>query len=329
MLDSKKVSIIYVLKVLEEYTDANNYLTQAEIIEKIKANYGLELERKSVASSLSLLQDLDYDIVKGSKGGFALISRLFDESEARFLIDAIFSSKSISGKQAKSLCDKISNTLSVNERKSYRYLVKSTDINRTDNKEVFLNIDIITEAIRRNKFISFKYLSYDEKGNVIEKYNSYRYEVSPCYLVNNFGKYYLLAYREKYNSVNTWRLDYIKDVQIVEESNRLDPKGLDDFKAYPHFYNYLNEHIYLFGGDTIEAKVELKEPSSLSYIKEWFGNNANIDTSQEKIVATIRCNEKAFYYWIMQYGEHMRLLSPQSMIDKIKNTASEILEVYK
>ena len=50
----------------------------------------MELERKSVANSISLLQELDYDIVKGDKGGFALLSRNFDSSEVTFLVDAIF-----------------------------------------------------------------------------------------------------------------------------------------------------------------------------------------------------------------------------------------------
>ena len=62
---NKKASILLILKVLEEYSDENHFLTQQNIIDKVDELYGLELERKSVANSLSLLEELDYDIVKG------------------------------------------------------------------------------------------------------------------------------------------------------------------------------------------------------------------------------------------------------------------------
>ena len=91
MIPNKKSSIILVLKILEEYTDEEHYLTQPQIVDKIRQIYDVELERKSVGSSLQLLEELDYDIDKGSKGGFALLSRTFDKTEAEYLIDAVFS----------------------------------------------------------------------------------------------------------------------------------------------------------------------------------------------------------------------------------------------
>ena len=48
MIANKKTSIILILKVLEEYSDENHYLTQQQIIDKVDELYGIELERKSV-----------------------------------------------------------------------------------------------------------------------------------------------------------------------------------------------------------------------------------------------------------------------------------------
>ena len=118
MIANKKVSIILVLKVLEEYSDENHFLTHQQIIDKIDELYDLQLERKSIANSLSLLEELEYDIVKNPKGGggVALYSRTFEKSEVTFLVDAIFSSKSISGTQAQKLTKKISSGLSRYDR---------------------------------------------------------------------------------------------------------------------------------------------------------------------------------------------------------------------
>ena len=179
MIENKKASILLVLKVLEEYSDENHYLTHQNIIDKIDELYGIELERKSIASSLLLLEELDYDIVKGPRGGFALLSRNLESSEVTFLVDAIFSSKSISGKQARELTKKVSSGLSKYDRKSYEYLNKSSEIVRTTNAEVFYNIEVINEAIKRGKWVGFKYVDYDENGNETLRFNGYVYHCSP------------------------------------------------------------------------------------------------------------------------------------------------------
>ena len=329
MIENKKVSIILVLKVLEEYSDEDHYLTHQQIIDKINSQYGMELERKSVASSITLLQELDYDIVKGEKGGFALLSRTFDSSEVTFLVDAIFSSKSISGKQAKQLSDKVSSCLSKYQRKSYDYLNKSAEVSRTANKQVFLNIDIINEAIRRNKWIGFKYQDFDKDGKPSLRFGGYVFHCSPCYLINNFGRYYFLGFYNKYQSVNTYRLDYMQDVYVMEERERLDPSTLDEFKNYNSISDYINDHIYMFGGETIEVVMQLMQPKVIQYIYDWFGQGAKIYKEDNKLMARIKCNRIAFFYWVMQYGEHLHMISPQDMIDWVKEAANAILKQYE
>lgn len=329
MVENKKASILLVLKVLQEFSDENHYLTHQNIIDKINELYGIELERKSIASSISLLEELDYDIVKGPKGGFALISRGLESSEVTFLVDAIFSSKSISGKQAKELCTKISSGLSRYDRKSYDYLNKSSDVSRTANAQVFYNIEIIHEAIKQNKWIGFKYLDFDSDGKESLRFGGYEYHCSPCYLINNFGRYYFLGYRYKYDSVNSFRIDYMKDVRLMEERERIDPKTLKEFKEYNSISDYINDNIYLFGGKTIDVVMKLKQPYVIQYILDWFGKNATIYKNGEDLFANVRCNEMAFFYWVMQYSEHVHLESPQSMIDMVKKVANTILEQYK
>ena len=328
MIENKKTSIILILKVLEEFSDENHYLTQQNIIDKVDALYGIELERKSVANSLMLLEELGYDINKGPRGGFALLSRNLEKSEVTFLVDAIFSSKSISGKQAKELTEKVSSGLSKYDRKSYEYLNKSSEVSRTTNKEVFLTIDLINDAIKRNKWVGFKYVDYDENGQETLRFDGYEYHRSPCYLVNNFGRYYFLGYGYKHDGVSAYRLDYMKDVYIMEDRERLDPKTLKEFKKYNSFTDYMNDHIYLFDGDTIEVKMKLNNPSIVKYLYDWFGKNARIYKENDELMATVKCNETAFFYWAMQYGQHLHIISPQSMVDLITLAASEILKQY-
>ena len=58
MIINKKSSLILILKVLEEYSDEDHLLTQQQIIDKISQLYNIDLERKSVSNSISLLIEL-------------------------------------------------------------------------------------------------------------------------------------------------------------------------------------------------------------------------------------------------------------------------------
>ena len=330
MLANKKSSILLILKVLQEYTDEEHYLTQQEIADKIYQLYDIELERKSVGSSLSLLEELDYDIARGNKGGFALLSRTFDETQATYLIDAIFSSKSIDGRQAKKLSDAVSSCFSKYQRKDYSYIYKSSNINRSNNQQVLFNINVIHEAMKAGKRVGFQYLSYDENGNPTVRKDGYQYIVSPYYLVNNFGRYYLLCnYREKYRAIQTFRVDYIVNIEI---KNDWPIKKLDELENSPKDFSidkYINEHIYMFGDEIVDAEIELFGDWAIACVKDWFGENTKIYKKDDKMMAHFKCDEKALYYWIMQYSDCAKVISPNSLVNKVKEGLQEALERYK
>lgn len=328
MIENKKASIILILKVLQEYSDEDHFLTQQDIIDKVDELYGIELERKSVAFSISLLQELDYDINKSPRGGYALLTRDFDNSEIRYIADSLFSSKSISGKQATSLIKKLNSCLSRYQRKNYNFIYKSSDINRSDNKELFYTLELIEEAKRRGKRISFQYLSFDENGKPYTRLDGFRYIVSPYYSVNSGSRYFLICnYREKYRAVSLFRIDYMINPKIEEEWPIKPIESLEGLEKFD-IVKYLNDHIYLLDGEVITATIRIDYSNAIQYIVDWFGKNAKIYKKDDKLYADIKCNENALFYWYMQYSESFTIISPQSLIDRVKNEAKRIVEKY-
>ena len=326
MIENKKSSILMILKVLEEYTDEDHYLTQQEIIDKVDNIYGVQLERKSVAFSIYLLTEMGYDIKKQPKGGFALLSRLFEPEETKYIVDALFSSKAISSKHANMLADKVISVQSKYNRQDYRYINKSSQVNRTENKEVFYNLFVIREAIKENKKICFNYIDYDESGNEIFKRSGYEYNVSPYYLVNNFGQYYLLAnYKTEYKPFHLFKLNRITNIYVNEE---LDSVPLSSILPNFDIAKYINEHVYLFSGDVVNAELQLDDSNTIGYIYEYFGKNAEISQQNGHIFAKVKCDENALFYFCMQYSEHLKVISPESVKQRIINEANHILERY-
>lgn len=226
------------------------------------------------------------------------------------------------------LSKKIYSTLSKYEQKDYSYIHKSTEITRTTNKEFFYNIDIITEAIKTNKKIKFNYLIYNNKGKLIERRDGHNYIVSPYFLVNNFGKYYLICNIDKYEDHTNFRLDYISNIELTSE----DRKPIPNVKTLGENFDinkHINDHVYMFGGNIITAKVLIKKDYAITYIYDWFGKNATIRTEDEKLYAYIKTDDRAFLYWALQYCEEFKVIEPEYLKKQIIEHTKEILKDYE
>ena len=58
----KKIIILYILQILRKYTDPDHTMTQQQIAEKLRSEYGLEGNRSTVKRNISDLIDAGYDI---------------------------------------------------------------------------------------------------------------------------------------------------------------------------------------------------------------------------------------------------------------------------
>lgn len=59
---NKKMLNMLILEILTQYSDMEHRLTQQEIINLLKANYGMECDRRSVRNNIVYLKELGYDI---------------------------------------------------------------------------------------------------------------------------------------------------------------------------------------------------------------------------------------------------------------------------
>ena len=69
MINDKKIAMLYILDILKEYSDQEHPLTQQDIINKLHNIYLVDIERKTIASTIRLLIDYGYDIISIPKKG--------------------------------------------------------------------------------------------------------------------------------------------------------------------------------------------------------------------------------------------------------------------
>lgn len=157
----KKIVVFYVLKILQEYSDENHLLTYRDIVQKLEQRYGISPNVKSIASNIDTLADAGYEIVKKGYKGCYLSSRVFEQGELLYLVDAIYSSRSIPTKYARDLIGKLTKDYSKFERDMYKNIEKVDDGVKVDNKQLFYTIEILNQAIEKRLKVEFQYNVYD------------------------------------------------------------------------------------------------------------------------------------------------------------------------
>ncbi len=334
MTDSRntKLYLFYVYNILKEYSDEQHPMKQEDIATKILNKYGIECERKSISANIKLLRDeLGYDIqTKSAREGVYLGQREYEESEALFLIDALFSSREISGKQAAKLAEKIYSDFSIHQRKKFNYIHKADEISRNDNKQFFWTVEELGRAIKARKKISFDYISYDDSGKKKKPMT-----VSPYFLVNSNGKYYLVCCVHRPRGLWNLRVEYIENIKVLDGENG-NPNELaapirevKDCERGFDIAKYANEKIYMFHGETITAEILLTKPKYLTYVYDWFGKSVRTRKTDDGLVAILKVNEQALIYWLLQYGEAAKLIYPQTTVEKVKKEVERLSDLYK
>jgi len=340
---NKKGYILYVLKILQDHSDEHNLITHQQIIDYAKMEYGVEMERKAVANCIEILQDppFEYDINKGneknSRKGFYLGARDFDANDVLYLNAYLLSARNIPASFAKRISTTLINTLSEHYRKNFREIYFIDKVDRTPNRHLPYVIDKIAHALRHNKKITFKYYEYDIDGKLLPRKKNgveHIYKVSPHYLYNSLGKFYLLSTPEHSDDKTkleaaTFRVEFIDNVDELDEK----ATSINKIPGYEKFDigEYMNTHPYATGDNTfIDMKLEVLEPTrGIRYIKDWFGNAARFKKDGDNCYASIKTTFNAAFWWIMQYSEHFNLLGPKSLINKTRKAAERILDTYK
>ena len=169
----KKLMIINILDILRRYTDKNHRLSQKKIAKILQQEYHMKADRKAVKRNLMNLIDFGYDIeysetirmVPNAQTGHLeesyilsdfYLRREFDDSELRLLIDSLLFSKHIPYSQCKTLVEKLEGLSNIYFRSRVKHIATLPE-DKADNKQIFLNIELLDEAITHNRKVVFKY----------------------------------------------------------------------------------------------------------------------------------------------------------------------------
>lgn len=328
-MQTSKLKTLFIFKFLETYSDENNPISTTELINML-SNKGLKCERKSIYADIDALKEMGCDIISvtSPKRGFVMATRKFELPEVRLLIDAVTSAGFITPNKTKALVEKLESLVSFYQAKNLTSQVYCESENKCDNEEIYYVIDTLDDAINKNKKVKFTYKRRNIDKQNQKSFTSKSFLVSPYALIWKEDHYYLICNNSKYDNLMNLRLDRMSKIEILDEDCR-DVSEVSEYKNGFNSADYSSKMFNMFSGDNSEVilvcDLELREE-----IMDRFGSKVpliavDIDHFETKINAAI---SDGLVSWIMQYGNKIKVKSPDYLIDMVKNKAQFILEQY-
>ena len=331
MLDAsdKKAGILCILQILEQYTDSNHPLIMDEIAKYLEKDYSLKLDRNSISRHLKFLRDeFEYSIENNSKGWY-LSERTFDDSELRVLVDGVLSSKYIPEKAAKQLIDRIADLGTPTLRaKKLNHVYTLPNWIHQRNKEFFLNLELIEEAIRKQQQISFTYNEVQTDGSLQPKYTRSQI-VHPFAMICAYQQYYLICSIGSLNELRHYRIDKITELEI--RKNKAITWGV--IKGYTNnvrrnIGTYAKEHNLMFGG--IPEDIVLKMPKKhAGNVYDNYGSQVQMkELDDDTMEVRFKDSLEGARIFTQQYGSDCEVIAPEALRKMVREELEKALKKY-
>lgn len=321
----QKIKILYLMKIMYEQTDDIHGLTLQQIAEELE-KYGIRAERKALYDDIETLCDFGMDIEKRKEKNvtYHVMSRDFELPELKLLVDAVQSSKFITHKKSTELIRKLSSFSSKYQANALSRQVYVSNRIKTMNESIYYTVDYIHEAISDNAQITFNYFEWTPKREKQLRRNGKTYQVSPWALTWDDENYYLVAYDTEHKEIRHYRVDKMVNIALTQDVR----DGKEVFADFDMAV-YSKKTFGMFAGE--ETRVTLRCKNNLAgVIIDRFGQDtAFFAADDEHFDINVKVAvSPMFLSWVMNFGSDMKVLSPASVQEKIKNLAKEILDQY-
>ena len=147
--ENQRLKLLYLLDILNTYTDDEHALSMAELVSKLDA-CGVNAERKALYTDIEELRKYGADIIgekDGSSYTYRIGNRKFELAELKLLVDAVQSSKFITRKKSSELIKKLEDQTSKYHAATLNHQVFVAGRVKTMNESIYYNVDLIHTAI--------------------------------------------------------------------------------------------------------------------------------------------------------------------------------------
>lgn len=324
--DNQKLKMLYLVKIFTEETDDKHFLTMPQIIQRLAA-FGVNADRRTLYLDFEELRHFGLDIVPVKEGRncfYHLGCRHFELPELKLLVDSVQSAKFITDRKSKELIRKLEGLVSRYEgKKLHRQVVIAGRI-KAMNESIYYNVDLLHEAINADRRIRFKYYQWNIRKEMILRRDGAWYQISPWALMWDDEYYYLVGYDAEDDKIKHYRVDKMLRISVAGERR----EGRERFRAFD-MPRYSKSLFGMFGGEETRVTIEA-ENSMAGIVIDRFGKDILIEPvgqSHFRTVVNVAVSSQ-FFGWILAMGGGIRIVSPDHVVDRMKQQIKRFSDQY-
>lgn len=228
----------------------------------------------------------------------------------------------VSRNRSEAIIKKLKQMAGPTEREYLDPGIAVSDRIKARNDQTLYNIQEIKYAILRNERITFKYYEYDVDLNRVAKHKGYEYEVSPYAMIWKKDRYYLIGWSERHNDTAHFRIDHIAKPVCTGKPNHPMPEDLVLADRSDKIFS-------MFDGR--EAQIVLRcHQSVIGQAVDQFGEDLKIIKKDGRKnwadISVIVHLAPTFFSWVFQYGEKMKIISPEDVRTTYANYLQNALD---
>ena len=319
-----KLRPLYLLQILQERTDEDNYLTTAQLASILKQRYGMEPHRTTIKGDIEVLQQAGFGIDerRSTQNQYRYLEREFEITELKTIIDAIASSKFIPEEKSDALIKKVTALAGIYKAQDLKRNVVVDGRGKLENKQIFYIIDTINEAINQHKKIRFRKIEYNVKKERVLHHGGEKYTFSPYSLVWDGDNYYVVGYSDKYENIGSHRVDRIAEQPEILDEPAVPPKAGFSVEKYVkttfRMYNAPRKEVELLcDNGVMDAIIDQFGPDVHTYA----GDLQNFRVIEEVAVG------KVFFNWIFGFEGKVRIKAPVDVKEQYRQMVENAAKV--
>lgn len=270
-------------------------------------------ERKGICDDLETLKEFGLAIRTCQKSPvqYAVVRRGFTLSESMLLVDAMESRKFLTHRQSNALTTNLKLLESNHERVLLDRRIHVPGRITSKKNGVFECVDILHDAMRQHKKVTFMYYKFDIKGERKATHDGKLHELTPMG-INHWDNHYLTAWNNDHECMTEFRIDSMGCLRVFQNTaTRNEEITHHTFDGDGH------ESFGRFGGKPVTVTL-LVDGDKAETIMDRFGDAAEMyehNDETAKAIAKIRKSEP-FFGWIAGLGGTVRIHGPKSLKDE-------------
>ncbi len=329
MFDAKyatRIKLMKIWEILRQETDEDNPMPTSVLMKKLD-EMGIHCDRRTIYADIKLLNDCGYEVLcnKSQKNEYYVVDRSFDLPELHIMLDAVQAASFITPQKTKQLVDKIADLAGSRKSEVIKRNLVAFNITKNTNEQIYYSVDEIVRAISKKKKIEFKYFDYDANHKKVYRKDGNKYIMNPYSTVLSDDNYYLLGYNDKHKNIMHFRVDRMDNVRMLED----DVVPLDANSEFD-ITKHKREVFGMFTGSEESVRFVVHK-SLLDVIFDRFGSDVKpIKYDEENYMFTADVQvSPIFIGWCCAFGEKIKVVSPDNVVEQIKEYIENIYKQYE